>query len=137
MSRAQVWETVGRNLHTVAPDYEPPDLSNPNLVQQSGCATSSSSMMPTGPPWRYADSTWADGPPEKFLADIDHGFDELDKRGFTVGPPPRPDDSRDRYAEDGQGFVVSSRFEKWRDGRLRVDLRSTSPCVRHPGEDGG
>ncbi|GAB09529.1 hypothetical protein GOARA_043_00040 [Gordonia araii NBRC 100433] len=133
ISRAELWRTINQNLHAVDPDWVVTPWPD-TLVRRYGCATNPESHMPMGPPWRYEVSQWKSDPSPEYLARVREGLDALARRGFEVGPPPKVDDPRDLAATDSRGFSVSVRFTQWTGEPLRVDIKSWSPCVRHPGE---
>lgn len=133
ISRKELWRTINVNLHEVDPEWVVTDWPDV-VVRRSGCGFDSSTWMPEGPPWQYEVSAWARDPSQGYLDTVQRGLDALAQKGFTVAPPPRPDDPRDRNATDSRGFHVDVRFTDESDGGLRVDLWSWSPCVRHPGE---
>ncbi|MGB3707838.1 hypothetical protein [Gordonia sp. (in: high G+C Gram-positive bacteria)] len=133
ISRSELWRTVNVNLHDVDPAWVVTEWPVA-LVHRSGCDTNSKTMMPKGPPWRYQLVTGRDNPSPDYLNRINGGLDSLAHRGFTVAPPPRPDDPRDRTATDSRGFHVDVEFTEKPGGQTRVAIWSWSPCVRHPNE---
>lgn len=133
MSRAEVWRTINENLHVVDHDWVVTPWPD-SLVHRYGCATNPKSMMPMGPPWKYEELQWKRDPSPEYLTRIGAGLDDLARYGFTVAPPPRPDDPRDLTARDTQSFSVIVTYGTEGSATSRVDIRSLSPCVRHPGE---
>lgn len=134
MSKAEVWQTVSGNMAAVDPAYEltpmPPATSM--RFQQSGCATSPTTLMPSGPPWRYREEQLLRDPPTARVAVIRGGIDHLRARGFTLRQQVPTSDPRDVVVEDGAGFAVGLHHTVYSSGNENVTVTSTSPCVRHP-----
>ncbi|QKT05893.1 hypothetical protein HUN08_00800 [Gordonia sp. X0973] len=133
MSRAEVWRTINENLHVVDPDWVVTPWPESRVLRY-GCATNPDNLMSMGPPWKYEVTRWVDDPSAEHIAMVRAGLDDLARYGFTVAPPPRPDDPRDLTAKDARGFTVVVTYETEGSTTSRVDVRSLSPCVRHPGE---
>lgn len=134
MPRSQVWQTINDNLHAVDPAWVA-TAAPETPVRRSGCATNPNSWMPMGPPWRYAVFQWTVEPSPAYLDRVHKGLESLARQGFEVGPPPRVDDPRDRFAKDARGFTVDVRHVKASAAKpFEVTINANSPCVRHPGE---
>lgn len=131
MPRAEVWRVLNENLHAVDSSFVmAPYPDNPNLVKRLGCATDQESWMSEGPPWRYRISeTYGAEDSDRLTS----GIDALARKGFEVDDDsPRRADPRDVYARDSQGFALALYFNRSPGEPLRLELVSSSPCVRHP-----
>lgn len=137
MSKMQVWQTVSGNMAAVDPEYEltPMPPASSMRFQQSGCATSPDTLMPAGPPWRYREDQLLRDPSAARVDALRRGIEHLTTRGFSPRQQSPTSDPRDLAVEDARGFAVGIHHTEFSSGSENVTVSSTSPCVRHPGDD--
>lgn len=122
MPESEVVERLNAAMRVVDPQWVDV-VRGDNELQQIGCSTDPSTLMPDGPPWRYRMVRAAY--PESSYPALRSGLDELASLGFSVGAPRRSDDRRDALATDPDGFSVTIRVLPGE----RVTVDADSPCV--------
>ncbi|MDL9936028.1 hypothetical protein QSJ18_04665 [Gordonia sp. ABSL1-1] len=139
MPKAQVLAIISENLDAVDPGSAsvPQDTAK---VQEYGCDTAFPSALPQGPPWWYKVQRRHSGVTDEQIQQRRDAVLTLAGRGFEVLARPASrngDDPRDVVLRDSRGFQVSMSVSPSPDGSVtQVEITSSSPCVRHSGEDG-
>lgn len=126
LSRADVSWILVENVNMA--DGRPVGSADPSeKPQRSGC------VVATDPPWRYTVRRTYVEPGENLVARWRKGFDKLLGQGFVADNGPDTAGPYDVSMVDRRGFRVTISFvAPTANSPRRVDISSTSPCLRHP-----
>ncbi|MGC4933089.1 hypothetical protein ACLQ3C_05355 [Gordonia sp. DT30] len=135
MSPAEASRTVIDNLNAVDPPaddvvrYDTPTGD----VTRVGCVDSFPSALPTGPPWRYVARRDHDNPDAARIDQWRASAQGLVSKGFVVRPQPDTRDPRNVTVSDSRKFTVGVLIYNYPVSQLlRLEISSSSPCVRDP-----